>query len=66
MTSEQAAAYVFSQSVAAMAMIEGMKVTNRERVSHGHTEAYDEEAFLQVAKDFDIGCNDVLSLFKDY
>ena len=66
MTPEQKAAFVFSQSVAAMAAIESMKVTNRERVSKGNTEAYDEKAFLEVIDNYNIGYNDVVGLFREH
>ncbi len=45
MTPEQKAAYVFAQSVAAMAEIEAMKAANQMREMNGHTIAYGEEAF---------------------
>ncbi|MCK5600443.1 hypothetical protein KAR91_01135 [Candidatus Pacearchaeota archaeon] len=65
MTDEQKVAYVFSQSVAAMSVIEGMKATNRERVSKGFTEPYDENAFNKVIDSHCIGHNDVIALFQN-
>jgi len=48
MTPEQQAAYVFAQSVAALAEVEGMKAENMIRESQGHSMTYDHGAFLEV------------------
>ena len=63
MTPEQKAAYVFAQSVSAMAEIEGMKALNTERDQRGHTLAYDEAAFLEIPNKYGIHHNAVLTLF---
>jgi hypothetical protein len=63
-TPEQAAAYVHAQSVAAQAMIEGMKAENTEREAKGLSLAYDGEAFYGVIKEFGIHHNAVLELFR--
>jgi hypothetical protein len=65
MTSEQAAAFVFSQSVAAMAEIEGMKVTNAERAAHGHSPAYNEGHFMDVANRYGVSHNSVCEIFRE-
>lgn len=63
MTPEQRAAYVFAQSVCAMAEIEGMKASNTERESKGYTIAYDEDAFVRVIEKYGIHANATLNLF---
>ena len=61
MTPEQKAAYVFAQSVCAMAEIEGMKALNTERESKGYALAYDEAAFLEILNKYGIHHNAVLT-----
>lgn len=64
MTPEQKAAYVFAQTVSAMAEIEAMKALNTERERNGHALAYSEEAFLQVIDRYGISHNQVIALFQ--
>jgi len=65
MTKEQAAAYVFAQSVAALAAIEGCKAANMERERSGLSMAYPEEAFASIVDDYGISHNAVLAVFND-
>ena len=52
------AALLFSQSVAALARIEGMKAFNLERQRNDYALGYSEEAFEKVILEFGIGYND--------
>jgi hypothetical protein len=63
MTQEQAAAFVFSQSVAALAAIEGCKAANAQRERCGEGLAYDERAIAGIPDEFGIGHNAVMTLF---
>lgn len=63
MTSEQQAAFVIAQSVAAFAEIEGMKITNFERIQNGYAPAYDEEAFLAVSNRYGLHQNALIGWF---
>ena len=65
MTPEQKAAYIFAQSVAAMAEIEGMKATNLERERHGDALAYDKMSFNNIPDEYGISHNAILMLFRD-
>jgi hypothetical protein len=65
MTSEQSAAYIFSQAVCALAEVEGMKALNSHRLSLGYSIAYDDEAFFAVAEKYGLGHNSVISLFQE-
>ena len=70
MTREQAAAFVFSQSVCALAEIEAMKRTKDEhQMSFPGPEKpyppYSANHFREVAERFNIGENVVLQLFQD-
>jgi hypothetical protein len=65
MTPEQAAAYVHAQSVAALAEIEAMKAANQHREMQGYTQAYGEEAFLEVVDKYRIGHNAVVETFNE-
>lgn len=65
MTKQQAAAYVFAQSVAALAAIEGSKAANVERERNGYALAYDEGAFADIAADFGITHNQIMALFAE-
>lgn len=64
MTQEQEAAYVFAQSVCALAEIEGMKAENMQREFLGKAMAYDAGAFVAVIKKYDIHHNAVLGTFR--
>ena len=65
MTPEQRAAYIFAQSVSAMAEIEGMKAENSDRLSKGLSIAYGDEAFFAVPEKFGITHNQILSLINE-
>ena len=64
MNKNQAAALVVSQSVAALAEIEGMKAENMQREALGQSMAYDEEAFTSVIDKYGIHHNVVLQTFE--
>jgi hypothetical protein len=55
------AAYIISQSIAALAEIEGMKAENKEREILGHSPVYGETAFLSVIEKYDLGTNSVIN-----
>ena len=63
MTSEQQAAYIFAQSVCAMADIAGMQAENQSRLHRGEAIAYAEQAFLDVINRYGISHNAVISTF---
>lgn len=65
MTREQKVAYVFAQSVCALAEIEGMKALNKEREAQGAALAYSDDAFLKVPDKYGIHHNAVIGLFYD-
>ena len=60
MDKDQRVAYIFSQSVAAMAEIEAMKAKNTYRKMRGETIAYDENAFMHVIDQYGLGSNTLL------
>lgn len=64
MNKDQAAAYVFAQSVAALAEIEGMKAANAERMSRGEALAYNEAAFFKIHAQYGIHHNAVMILYE--
>ena len=64
MTPEQRAAYVYAQSVCALAEVEGMKAENMQRDALGQSMAYAEEAFIAVIEKYGIHHNSVLTLFE--
>jgi len=57
-------AFVFSQCVAALATIEGMKALNAYRERRGESQAYPEAAFLAVIDQYGLGHNDVLTTLR--
>ncbi len=63
MTPEQLASFVFANSVAAFAEIQGMVAENTFREQKGQTIAYDEEAFLAVIEKYGIHHNAVMTTF---
>lgn len=65
MTPEQQAAYIISQSVSAMAEIEGMRAENQIRESRGQAMAYDHGAFVGIIEVYDIDKNTVIDLFRE-
>lgn len=64
MTPEQAAAYIISQSVCAIAQIEAMKVANVESLARAEILVYDEAAFFAVQDTYCIGHNAVIGFFQ--
>jgi len=64
MTAEQKAAYIFAQSVAALAEIEGMKAENMKRETQKLSMAYDEDSFLAVIARYGINHNSVVGFFN--
>ena len=65
MTPEQKAAYVFSQAVTALCVLESAKAANREREAQGFALAYDESAFASIPDEHGIGHNAVMALFLE-
>lgn len=63
MTNGQRAAYVFAQTVCALAEIEGMKAENMQRQFKGEAMAYDEAAFVGVIDKYGIHHNGVIECF---
>lgn len=64
MTPEQAAAFVLSQSVCALAIIEGMKAENAHREANGLPIRYGEEAFSAVVDSYGVSHNSVCEIFR--
>lgn len=64
MTPEQKAAYIQSQSVAAMAEVMGMQAENQQRELLGHSMAYTHEDFVAVIERYGIHHNAVISFFR--
>jgi hypothetical protein len=62
MTKEQAAAYVFSQSVAALARITGMAAANSQ---YPNDQPYQHADFERVVPDYGIGHNSVIAMFNE-
>jgi hypothetical protein len=65
MTREQAAAFVFSQSIAALAEIEAMKAANVERMARGHSPAYNEGHFQDISNRYGVSHNSVCEIFRE-
>jgi len=65
MTDEQKAAFVFAAAVRVSAQIESMKAENQHREMQGYSQAYGEEAFLEVFNREGITHNAILALFHD-
>ena len=65
MNENQRTAYIFSQSVAAMAEIEAMKAANTYREMRGETIAYDEAAFMHVINQYGLGTNAVMKFLQE-
>lgn len=61
MNEEQRAAFLISQSAAAMIEALGMVAANQERTANGYTIAHDEAAFQNVIARHGIGHNDALN-----
>lgn len=65
MTPEQKAAFIISQSICALATIEGMKSENTLRALLGESPAYGRDAFNFIQEQFGIGHNAVVKLFRE-
>ncbi len=57
-------AYVLSQTVAALAQLEGMKALNAERFRHDLAAAYSEADFEHVPVDFGLTHNAVMNILQ--
>ena len=64
MTENERAAYIFSQSVAALAKIEGMKAENMQRAAVGECMAYSDGDFFRVIEEYGIGHNTVVEYLR--
>ena len=64
MTSEQKAAFVFSQAVCALAEIEGMRALNTYREMRGETIAYDDGPFFDVIEKYGIHHNSTIAFLN--
>ena len=64
MTEEQKAAYVISQSIAALAEIEGMKADNMQRDVEGNSMAFRQKDFQDLIERYGIHHNGVIGLFR--
>jgi len=64
MTEEQKAAYVFSQSIAALIELEAMTAANAERESKGMSLAYSEYELLSLQSKYGLDHNAVCSVFQ--
>lgn len=64
MTPEQSAAFVFSQSVCALAQIEAMKAENVMRSIRGESPAYGEDNFLLITENYGISHNSVVEIMR--
>jgi hypothetical protein len=59
------AAYVNSLVVCAMITAMGMQAENMQRKHLGQSMAYQCNAFVDLIREFGIGCNDVIKLLRD-
>ena len=64
MTEEQKAAYVFAQSVAALAEIIGMLAATQVRTYKGLAPVYNENAFRDVVDKYGLDHNTLISFFQ--
>ena len=64
MTHEQKAAYVFAQSVCALAEIEGMRAENARQACCNEPPAYGQEDFDAVIEEYDISHFGVVKFFQ--
>jgi hypothetical protein len=64
MTSEQSAAYVYANSVAALVELEAMKAANFERQLNNESLAYNENTIAEIIQKYGIHHNAILSLFS--
>ena len=54
-------AYVFAQSVGALVELQGMIAENQHREMQGKSQAYGEEEFHKLEKDWQLGHNNVVT-----
>jgi len=59
------AAFILSQSVAALAKIEGMKAENMQREALGQSMAYSDDAFFNVIQEYGIDHNSVIAYLNN-
>jgi len=59
------AAFVFSQSVAALIRLEAMKAENYRREYQGDAPAYGEKEFDELTNEYVIGSNDVTGILNE-
>ena len=64
MTDEQKAAFIISQSAAAMIEALAMNTVNQFKMQEGSPPYYNQDDFRELEKKFCIGHNDVIGLFK--
>ncbi len=62
---DQKVAFIQSQTVCALAEIEGMKAENQQRVCRGEYPSYTAEEFFAVPGKYGMAHNDVVMFFKD-
>jgi hypothetical protein len=62
---EQAAAFIYSQTVCALAEIEAMKIANVERAMDNYSPAYDEDAFRAIPEKYGIGHNATIRMLLE-
>jgi hypothetical protein len=65
MTSEQKAAYIYSQTVCALAEIEGMKAANEQKAYDGFGPTYREKDFMAMIVKWGISPKTVSEFFKE-
>lgn len=63
MTDGQKAAFVFAQSVSALAKIEGMRAENMVRTNQGRDPIYRAQEFERVPEEYGLGHNAILEMF---
>ena len=63
-TPEARAAYVVSQSVAAMIAAMGMAAENKQREHRGESLAYSDKSFFDLIEEFGLGHNNVIAILN--
>jgi len=66
MTNKQSAAYVFSQSICALAKIAGMAAKNQQHLIEYEEAFYDESDFEKVIEEYSIHHNGVMTVFNEW
>jgi hypothetical protein len=64
MTPGEKVAFINSQVACALIEMESMKAANRDRQSRGESDAYGEEAFMNIINEHRIGWNDVIGYLR--